>query len=104
MDDFGTGYSSLNYFREYPFSVLKIDKTFVRDIGVDKEDSALIEAFVVMSHSLGIEVIAEGVETLAQVEFLKRIGCDYAQGYFYGAPMSFEVIQSKLASKKLVNN
>ncbi|MCW8883905.1 MAG: EAL domain-containing protein [Motiliproteus sp.] len=98
MDDFGTGYSSLSYLREYSFDVLKIDQSFIRDIDDDPEDRSLIEAMIVMAHSLGLEVVAEGVETATQVAFLKQQGCDYAQGYYFGRPVMLSEFEAMLAS------
>lgn len=85
LDDFGTGYSSLNRLRQIPFDVVKIDQSFVRRLGED--DLAIVDAVVRMSHSLGKRVIAEGVETDRQVEALRAMGCDYAQGFLFAAPM-----------------
>lgn len=100
MDDFGTGYSSLSYLRNYPFNVLKIDRSFIQDIGIDDEDDALIKAIVNMSHSLNIEVIAEGAETLDQVNYLKQIGCDYVQGFYFGKPMCLDELQSRIETHR----
>ncbi|MDX9860787.1 MAG: EAL domain-containing protein, partial [Rhodospirillales bacterium] len=86
VDDFGTGYSSLSYLRRFPVSVLKIDKSFVRDVAIDSENATLVEAIITMGRSLKLEVVAEGVETGAQMGFLRERGCDYAQGYFYSRP------------------
>ncbi|MCL1062727.1 EAL domain-containing protein [Shewanella benthica] len=86
MDDFGTGYSSLSYLRTYPFNVLKIDKSFIHDIETSTANKELVLAMVAMAHALGIEVVAEGVETEAQLNYLKSINCDYAQGYFFSKP------------------
>jgi len=88
MDDFGTGFSSLSYLRTYPFDILKIDRSFIRDIGSDKKDRDLISAAVLMGKSLGMKLIAEGVETAEQLKYLKGIDCDYAQGYFFHKPMT----------------
>ena len=87
MDDFGTGYSSLSYLRNYPFNVLKIDRSFVNDITVDSSDRELINAAIAMAHGLNLKVVAEGVETKEQLDVLKTMGCDYAQGYLFGKPM-----------------
>ncbi len=86
MDDFGTGYSSLSYLREYPFDVLKIDRSFIHDIGNDATDRELIAAAIAMAHGLGLEVAAEGVETEEQRAFLHSLRCDCAQGYLFGKP------------------
>lgn len=88
IDDFGTGYSSLSYLKRFPFDVLKIDKAFVQDIGVDPDDESLCEAIIVMAHSLGLSVIAEGVETEEQFEFLRRRGTETIQGYYVSKPMT----------------
>jgi diguanylate cyclase (GGDEF)-like protein/PAS domain S-box-containing protein len=86
VDDFGTGYSSLSYLRRFPVSVLKIDKSFVRDVATDSDNATLVEAIITMGRSLKLEVVAEGVETSAQMGFLRKRGCDYAQGYYYSRP------------------
>ncbi len=87
MDDFGTGYSSMSYLRQYPFDILKIDRSFVRDIITDSADKALINATIVMAHALGLKVVAEGVETKQQLAILKQLDCDYVQGFLFGKPV-----------------
>lgn len=96
MDDFGTGYSSLNYLRRYPFDSLKIDREFVSDMTYDMGDRELVNAAIVMAHSLGLKVVAEGVETEQQLADLKELGCDYAQGYLLGKPMSVDKLTDLL--------
>jgi diguanylate cyclase len=87
MDDFGTGYSSLAYLKHYPLDALKIDQAFVRNITQDAGDAAITRAIVAMAHSFGMTVIAEGVETVAQLEFLKSLGCEDFQGYLFSKPV-----------------
>jgi diguanylate cyclase (GGDEF)-like protein/PAS domain S-box-containing protein len=87
LDDFGTGYSSLGYLRRYSFDVLKIDRSFIHGVTEEADAAALIRAIVAMAQSLGLEVIAEGVETVEQADFVRVRGCNFAQGYFYSKPV-----------------
>jgi len=87
MDDFGTGYSSLSYLRQYPFEVLKIDRSFICGITENQEDYSLVKATIAMSHSLGLSVVAEGVETSAQQKLLAELNCDLIQGYYFSKPL-----------------
>jgi EAL domain-containing protein (putative c-di-GMP-specific phosphodiesterase class I) len=86
LDDFGTGYSSLSYLRQYKFDKIKIDKSFVDEIGDRSDGLAIISAVIALAHNLGLEVTAEGVERQFQVDALKALGCDTLQGYFFGRP------------------
>lgn len=100
IDDFGTGYSSLSYLKRLPIDTIKIDKSFVRDIKVDANDAAIVTAIIKMSHSLHFKVIAEGVETYDQLQYLKEFECDEIQGYFISKPVSAEAFTKLLAADK----
>ncbi|WP_018409925.1 putative bifunctional diguanylate cyclase/phosphodiesterase [Methyloversatilis thermotolerans] len=92
MDDFGTGYSSLSYLKRFPIDIVKIDKSFVRDIGEDEDDAAIIRVIIALARSLRLTTVAEGVETPEQLGFLKREHCDRFQGYFFSRPVDADSI------------
>ncbi|ODU39939.1 MAG: diguanylate cyclase [Comamonas sp. SCN 67-35] len=96
LDDFGTGYSSLSYLKRFTIDFLKIDRSFVSKLPDSGEDRVLCNAIIAMAHQLGIRVIAEGVETREQHEFLRAQGCDLGQGYWYGRPMSADALRERL--------
>jgi diguanylate cyclase (GGDEF)-like protein len=96
LDDFGTGYSSLAYLNRYPFDALKIDRSFVDGLGIEQERTAIIEAIIGMARALSLDVIAEGVESEAQLSELRRLGCDYAQGRLFAPPLPPDAVSKQL--------
>jgi len=94
IDDFGTGYSSLSYLKKLPVTKLKIDRSFVIDVLENEDDAAIIRTIIVLGKNLGLEVIAEGVETKEHVDFLVEAGCNYIQGYFYAKPMALQACEA----------
>ena len=90
IDDFGTGYSSLSYLKQFPLNVLKIDRSFIRDVTIDADDAAIVDAILAMSRRLQLNVVAEGVETKEQLRFLQDNGCERVQGYYFSKPLDFE--------------
>ena len=100
VDDFGTGYSSLSYLAQFPLDVLKIDQSFVRDL-VDRSDvGCVVSAIVGLAHSLNLTVVAEGVETPAQLEFLRDLGCEEIQGYLYSRPLTVGDFEELLKNER----
>ncbi|NMH71381.1 EAL domain-containing protein [Bacillus sp. RO3] len=95
VDDFGTGYSSLHYLKRFPIDILKIDQSFVKEIGMNQKDSAITTTIIHLAHSLGLEVIAEGVEREGQVDFLREANCQKAQGYFFSKPICPQEIEEQ---------
>ena len=99
IDDFGTGYSSLGYLKSFPVHTLKIDRSFIKDVPADPDDVAITHAIIAMGHSMRLDVVAEGVETAEQLEFLREHGCDYMQGYLIGKPIPAEDLSRMLAAR-----
>ncbi|WP_129782197.1 putative bifunctional diguanylate cyclase/phosphodiesterase [Peristeroidobacter soli] len=100
IDDFGTGYSSLAYLRSFPLDKLKIDRSFIRSLPDSTENTAIVNAIVALSHSLNLHVIAEGVETQPQLDYLRKIGCDQYQGYLFSAPVPADAFAQLLRSRQ----
>jgi EAL domain-containing protein (putative c-di-GMP-specific phosphodiesterase class I)/GGDEF domain-containing protein len=98
LDDFGTGYSSLSYLRELPFHAVKIDKSFVQRMGVDARDFGLVRSIVSLVHYLGMQCVAEGIETQEQLDLLAMVDCDYAQGFLFSKPVAAGEVPALLAS------
>ena len=93
LDDFGTGYSSLSYLQRFPVSAIKIDRSFVSSVGSQGENLEIVRAIIAMSQSLGIDVIAEGVETAEQLAHLRALKCDYGQGFYFSRPVNGQAVQ-----------
>ncbi len=100
IDDFGTGYSSLSYLKHFPVNALKIDRCFIQDVTSDRHDATISLAIIDLAHSLSLEVVAEGVETFEQIEFLREHGCDQVQGYFFSPPLPVAEFEKMLHEGK----
>jgi diguanylate cyclase len=96
LDDFGTGYSSLNYLRQFPIDALKIDRTFINEVMINSQTAAIVKSIISIAHSLNLPVIAEGVETEEQFNFLYDLHCDFLQGYLISPPVPLEKIEEIL--------
>lgn len=90
IDDFGTGYSSMQYLRRLPFDTIKIDKSFIDGVPESKDAGAIVTAITTLAHSMELELVAEGVETLPQLKYVRSLGCQLIQGYFFSPPVSPE--------------
>jgi EAL domain-containing protein (putative c-di-GMP-specific phosphodiesterase class I) len=99
LDDFGTGYSSLSYLKRFPLKVLKIDQSFIQDIQINKNSEAITMAVIAMARSLNLEVVAEGVEKVEQMDFLRSLVCDHVQGFFLSQPLSAEELSDAFDKK-----
>jgi len=97
LDDFGTGYSSLSYLRRLPLDTIKIDRSFVAGLDDDNSNLPIVEAVIALAHALGMEVVAEGIETVAQLTRLRGLACDRGQGYYYARPQPPEALAALLA-------
>jgi diguanylate cyclase (GGDEF)-like protein len=100
IDDFGTGYSSLSYLKRFPVDIIKIDRSFVRDVPHDADDAAIVTGIIALAHSLRLDVVAEGVEMESQLRFLREHACDLLQGYYLSQPIPGEQFERELLSKK----
>ncbi|MBF0381541.1 MAG: EAL domain-containing protein [Magnetococcales bacterium] len=104
VDDFGTGYSSLNYLKRFPINTLKIDRSFVKDLPDDSDDAAIVSAIISMAQSLGLNTVAEGVETLEQGEFISNLDCNNMQGFYFSKPLPIEELIIYLKNVEASNN
>ena len=100
IDDFGTGYSSLSYLKHFPLDTLKIAQNFIDGIGTDSGDASIIVAIIAMAKSLGLQVIAEGVETATQYQFLKQQNCDAIQGFWFSKPLEAAAFEALLTGRQ----
>src|SRR5262249_32835057 len=99
LDDFGTGYSSLNYLHRFPLDTLKIDRSFVSRMDTEDEGKAIVQTIVTLAHQLGLDVVAEGVDSAQHLLHLRALGCEYGQGYFVSKPLDAETVGALLAAE-----
>jgi EAL domain-containing protein (putative c-di-GMP-specific phosphodiesterase class I) len=102
IDDFGTGYSSLAYLRSFPIDIVKIDQTFVASLDEDEQAVALVRSIISITEALGLDIVAEGVETPTQLETLRRLGCQVAQGHYYSPALSAEALATYLGEREVL--
>jgi CheY-like chemotaxis protein len=100
LDDFGTGYSSLSYLKRFPLDELKVDQSFIRDVTTSPDDAAIVRAIISMGHSLGLDLVAEGVETAAQLAWLQRERCDQIQGHYFSHPVPAPEFEQMLRERR----
>lgn len=103
LDDFGTGYSSLHYLRKLPFDTIKMDRSFVKDLPDDRSSAAIAITILTLAHSLGMEVVAEGVETAAQLDFLRNRDCSEIQGYLFSPPVPADAFSTMLLKNRVLS-
>ncbi|MGC8714705.1 MAG: EAL domain-containing protein, partial [Leptodesmis sp.] len=96
IDDFGTGYSSLSYLHRFPTDTIKVDRSFVSRMGSENEDSHIVQTVIMLGHNLGMNIVAEGVETTEQLAQLRALKCEYGQGYLFSKPLPSEAIEQLL--------
>jgi EAL domain-containing protein (putative c-di-GMP-specific phosphodiesterase class I) len=100
LDDFGKGYSSLNYLHRFPMDILKIDRSFISHLDDQGSNSAIVQAIVTLAHQLGMEVIAEGIQTEEQLEKVRALGCEYGQGYLFSHPLNADEAENLLLRRR----
>jgi EAL domain-containing protein (putative c-di-GMP-specific phosphodiesterase class I) len=98
LDDFGTGYSSLSYLHRFPLDTLKIDRSFVSRMDTDSEGHAIVQTIITLAHQLGMDVVAEGIESAQHLLRLRDLGCEYGQGYFVSKPLDADMAETLLAA------
>jgi EAL domain-containing protein (putative c-di-GMP-specific phosphodiesterase class I) len=103
LDDFGTGFSSLSHLKQFPIDTIKIDRAFIAELGGDSASDEIVRAMIDLAHSLGMTVVAEGVECAAQHDDLLALGCDFCQGYYFARPMSADIVEELMQARRAVH-